>query len=594
MRPNSTLWQITYRPADSIFIAACLLLVSMIAPSISADLLYANITGYRYVEGEPPENTPLQHRALAPREGYWTSFNAMRINDEGRIVKTYSIEDQKPSASTELTVVDGQGRTVLPGLIDAHGHILGLGQTYQRVDLMGTESVQAAQQLVATFAEMQPEQEWILGRGWNQVLWPDKQFPTASDLDEIEAKKPVFLRRIDGHAGWANSAALKKAGITALTRDPSGGQILRDADGVPTGVLVDKAMDMVERNIPPPSMASVVEALGFAQKELAQMGITSAHDAGVNAELAKLYRKMAANDQLSVRVYGMVSGAGPELTEVGAPWPADERDMFLLRSVKLYADGALGSRGAAMIEPYSDQKDSRGLLFSPFDELELQVRRAADLGFQVNVHAIGDAANRQVLDIFARLPLRRHKLRHRIEHAQIIAMDDLVKFQKHEVIASMQPTHATSDMNMAEDRIGSERVKGAYAWRKILDLGVVIAAGSDFPVELSNPFHGLYSAVSRKDHKGNPDGGWYPEENLTRGEALKAFTVDAAFSAHQETKIGNLEQGKWADFIVLEEDFFKLPEADIWKMQVHETWVGGKRVYTAVDEQKAADKKAAK
>ncbi len=565
-------------------LVACL--IASAALPTSADTLYTNIQGYRFIEGAPAENHPLALQTLKPRMGYWAPFAAMLVDDIGKIAQIFdtpSDANKFPFAQEvdAVTVIDGKGRTLLPGFIDAHGHILGLGQTYQRVDLVGTRSVQAAQQRIARFIELQPEQEWILGRGWNQVLWPEKRFPTASDLDEIEADKPVLLRRVDGHAAWANSAALKRAGITELTKDPSGGQILRDGDGMPAGILVDSAMDLVENKIPDPSLTSIEEALDFAQKELREMGITSVHDAGVSAELAELYKKMALNDQLNVRVYGMVSGAGENLTKVAAPWPADTRDMFLLRSVKLYADGALGSRGAAMIEPYSDEKDSRGLLFSPFDELELQVRRAASLGFQVNVHAIGDAANRQVLDIFARLPITRHKLRHRVEHAQIISLDDLEKFQQHEIIASMQPTHATSDMNMAEDRVGSERIKGAYAWRKVLDLGVVLAAGSDFPVELSNPFHGLYSAVARKDHHGNPDGGWFKEEALTRGEALRAFTVDAAFSAHQETKIGNLMPGMWADFVVLDYDYFTLPEEQLWQQRVRETWVGGKKVFSA-------------
>ncbi len=566
------------------------LLMAATASLAGASTLYTNINGYQYVTGEPETDLAEDRLALAPRQGYWAQFRGMLIDDDGRIAKIFKTEPAMDTLDKDIVVIDGNGRTVLPGLIDAHAHILGLGQTYQRVDLVGTPSVQAAQQQVADFVEAQPDQNWILGRGWNQVLWPDKQFPVAADLDEIEADKPVFLRRIDGHAAWANSAALKKAGITSLTKDPTGGQILRDEDGAPTGVLVDSAMDLVENKIPAPSLASVEEALGFAQDELRRMGITSAHDAGVSAELAELYRKMALNDQLTVRVYGMVSGAGEELTKVAQPWPSDERDMFSLRSVKLYSDGALGSRGAAMIEPYTDEQTNRGLLFSPFDELELKIRRAANLGFQVNVHAIGDAANRQVLDIFARLPLVRHKLRHRIEHAQVIALEDLPKLQKHEIIASMQPTHATSDMNMAEDRVGSERIKGAYAWRKVLDLGVIIAAGSDFPVELSNPFHGLYSAVTRKDHDGNPPKGWYPDEAMTRGEALRAFTVDAAFSAHQETRIGNLMPGLWADFIVLDEDYFSIPESRLWQQQVHETWVGGKRVYAASEALGKSDK----
>lgn len=556
---------------------------AVITPLASGAILYTDITGYRFIAESPPDGTPAARQTLEPRAGYWSPFAAMLIDDNGKIAQIYTTPPSTDSLDEGINVIRGNGRVVLPGLIDAHGHILGLGQTRQRVDLVGTRSVQDAQDRIAEFAETQTRLPWILGRGWNQVLWPDKAFPTAADLDEIVADRPVFLRRIDGHAGWANSLALEKAGITELTRDPSGGEILRDEEGQPTGVLVDSAMALVENQIPLPTLSSVIEALALAQEELRRMGITSAHDAGVSAQLAGLYRQLAGDRSLTLRVYAMVSGAGEELTAVEQPWPADERDLFVLRSVKLYADGALGSRGAALLEPYSDKPDSHGLLFSPFDELELKVRRAANLGFQVNVHAIGDAANRQVIDIFARLPITRHKLRHRIEHAQVIPLRDLAKLKEHEIIASMQPTHATSDMNMAEDRVGSERIKGAYAWRKLLDLGVIIAAGSDFPVELSNPFHGLYSAVARKDHAGNPPEGWYANEAMTRGEALRAFTVDAAFSAHQETKIGNLEEGLWADFIVLEDDFFSIPESHIWQQRVIETWLGGNKIFDAAD-----------
>ena len=338
-------------------------------------------------------------------------------------------------------------------------------------------------------------------------------------------------------------------------------------------------MNLVEEVIPQPSEASILQALQFAQDELKAMGITSAHDAGVDAELAGIYRKLALDKQLTVRIYGMVSGAGEHLSAIGSPWPDTKDDMLAMRSVKLYADGALGSRGAALLSPYSDEPGNSGLLFSPFDELQLQIERAVKLGFQVNVHAIGDAANRQVLDIFAALPVTRHDLRHRIEHAQIIELSDLERLAKLNVIASMQPTHATSDMNMAEDRIGSQRVKGAYAWRRLLDTGAIIAAGSDFPVELSNPFHGLYSAVTRKDHNGNPPKGWYADQAMSRGEALRAFTVDAAFAAHQEGVLGNLHPGQWADFIVIDKDFFTVPEDQIHGIKVLQTWLAGQCIY---------------
>jgi hypothetical protein len=310
------------------------------------------------------------------------------------------------------------------------------------------------------------------------------------------------------------------------------------------------------------------------------LGLTGVHDTGISIAEAEVYMSMADDGALKMRIYAMLSGAGPNLDAMGEPLIAYGNDHLDIRAVKIYADGALGSRGAAMLQPYSDDVENFGLPFVTADELFASVDKANRMGFQVGVHAIGDRGNRLVLDAFELAQKNKpSSLRNRVEHAQIIALDDIPRFAELGVIASMQPTHATSDMNMAEDRIGPERIKGAYAWRKLLDSGAIIASGSDFPVELPNPFHGLYAAVTRQDRNNLPAGGWYAGEALSRAEALRSFTLDAAFAAHQEDRLGSLEPGKWADFIILDRDYFAIPADQIDDIQVLETWVGGERVY---------------
>ncbi|MBN2730849.1 MAG: amidohydrolase, partial [Balneolaceae bacterium] len=326
-------------------------------------------------------------------------------------------------------------------------------------------------------------------------------------------------------------------------------------------------------------------ALQKALQKMRQYGLTSVHDAGVGVDTWKLYKSFADNGKLTTRIYGMIAGAGTIFDTLSSEGPVKSYadDMLALRSVKLYADGALGSRGAAMLEPYSDDPGNEGLLFNSQQEMTRQVMKAASEGYQVNVHAIGDAANRQALNAFevVKDSLGEQGLRHRIEHAQVVSLQDIPRFKELNVIASMQPTHATSDMNMAEDRVGSERIKGAYAWQTFLDQGTVVASGSDFPVEHVNPFYGLYSAITRQDHQGNPEGGWYGEQAMSRKEALRSFTIDAAYAAHQEDVLGSLEEGKWADFIIIDRNLFEVPESEIWQTKVLQTWVAGEKVYDA-------------
>lgn len=479
---------------------------------------------------------------------------------------------------------DGQGQTMLPGLIDAHGHVLTLGFREMEVNLTGTRSLDEALERINDFAEANPDSEWILGRGWNQVLWDENEFPTASDLDDVVDDRPVFLIRIDGHGGWANTMAMNLSNISRETPDPQGGRIYRDNRGDATGIFVGAARSYIENIIPEPTDADKQMALELALESMALHGLTSVHDARTDAETWSLYKNFADEGKLKTRIYSMIPGTGDLFDEMSANGPVHSyaNDKLSLRSVKISADGALGSRGAALLDDYSDEPGHSGLLSYDQDELNEMVMKGTSAGFQMNIHAIGDAANRQVLNSFENAKNRLgddYDLRHRVEHAQIVDLDDIPRFVDLNLVASMQPTHATSDMNMAEDRVGEERMRGAYAWQTFLDQGTVIAGGSDFPVEHVNPFYGLYSAVTRKDHEGMPPGGWYSEHAMSRIEALRAFTIDAAYGAHQEDVIGSLEPGKWADFILIDRDFFEVDASEIWQIEVLETWMAGEQVY---------------
>jgi len=506
------------------------------------------------------------------------SFSVLVIAGDGKIAASGGPEllQQYPDALQ----IDGDGRCLLPGLTDAHAHVYQLGFLAVSLDLAGTPSLQDALAQVASYAAQHARDAWILGRGWNQVLWPQQQFPLAADLDAVLADRPVWLRRIDGHAAWANSTTLRLAGIDDSTPDPVGGRILRDSTGKASGVLIDRAMDLVTSHIPAPGKAAIRDAYVAAMAELLPLGMTGVHDTGVSIEEAEVYMSLADDAALPMRVYAMLSGAGGNLDALHEPLLGYGNDHLDIRAVKLYVDGALGSRGAALLAPYADDAENRGLLMLQGSELINAVAKANGMGFQVAIHAIGDRGNRVALDAFAEVQQNQPSpLRNRIEHAQIIALEDIPRFAALGVIASMQPTHATSDMNMAEARIGAERIKGGYAWQQLLRSGAVIAAGSDFPVELPSPFYGLYAAVTRQDRNGQPPGGWYGQDAMSREQALHAFTLASAFAAHQEQRLGSLEPGKWADFILVDRDYFRIPADQIDDIQVLETWIGGSRVY---------------
>lgn len=543
----------------------CAVLLAASAGSAWADtVIVQNVRGYT------PTRTGIE------------AFSGLVI-EQGRVKRLLTAKvDARDTANA--TVIDGAGKTLLPGLTDAHGHVLGLGQLRLEADLRGSATVEEALARTRKHAAANRDARWVIGRGWNQVLWKDRRFPTARELDAVVTDRPVLLDRIDGHAIWVNSAALKLAGITAASKDPAGGQIVRDASGQPTGVLVDAATALVERHVPTRTDAETKRVLSVAMQELASLGMTGVHDAGIDERQYRLYQELGAAGELPIRIYAMLADSKDARRIVqSGPRLSQYEDRLQMRAVKAWADGALGSRGAALLQDYSDQPRHRGLMMYTREQFQELATLAAAKGWQLNVHAIGDAGNRLVLDTLETLLTKeqRQALRPRVEHAQVIALEDIRRFGWLGVIASIQPTHATSDMNMAEDRLGPARVQGAYAWRKLLNAGVRLAGGSDFPVELPNPFHGLYAAVTRQDRDGRPPGGWYAQEKLTREEALRLFTSDAAYAGHMEHATGSLEPGKWADFILVDRDYFQVPDSEIDDIRVLATYVAGRQVSSA-------------
>ena len=541
------------------------LLLALAGPAPSfADTLLHNMLGYTSTDDGVHE------------------FTALVFNEDGRILATG--DDDLLNEYADAKRIDADGKYVLPGLVDAHAHLYSQGFLTISLDLAGTPSLVEAVEQIAAYASNNPRSPWILGRGWNQVLWAVQEFPTASDIDPVVNDRPVWLNRIDGHAGWANSRALAIAGIDDDTADPIGGKIVRDDNGKATGILIDKAMGLMGSHIPGPDKDEIRVTYLRAIESLVALGMTGMHDAGISIVEAEVLISLADDNALDMRVYAMLSDSGANLDAMGKPLKGYGNDRLDIQAVKLYSDGALGSRGAAMIEPYSDDVENRGLPFWTQDELDGFVQKANGMGFQVGIHAIGDLGNRMALDALEKAQGgEQSPLRNRIEHSQIIALEDIPRFAELGVIAAMQPIHATSDMNMAEDRLGPDRILGGYAWRRLLDSGAIIASGSDFPVEKANPFLGLYAAVTRQDAAGLPAGGWYADQALTRAEALHSFTLAAAFAAHQEDRLGSLEAGKWADFIIVDRDYFTIPAAEIDDIQVIQTWVGGQLVFEAAE-----------
>jgi predicted amidohydrolase YtcJ len=519
-----------------------------------ADMLVTNVRGVRATSDRQVER-----------------FTGLLLSDDGRVKRVLRGEQLKLPAGTK--VLNGGGRVLLPGLIDAHGHVVGYGLALGQLDLTGTRSLAEMQQRLADYARANPDLPWITGRGWNQELWSEKRFPTSADLDAVVKERPVWLERVDGHASVGNSAALRAAGVTAETKAPPGGKIER-------GLFVDAATTLVDRHVPAPTPEMRGAALRRAQEALLSRGLTTVADMGTSRAEWDAMNLAYFDGGLKIRIMSYAAGSDA-LQQIRADRTPGWRwgDRLRLAGVKLYADGALGSRGAWLKAPYADAPQTRGLPLLTPAELREQGGVALRQGHQVAVHAIGDAANDMVLAAFATIGCGKGDRRCRVEHAQIVDVADLDRFADGKVIASMQPVHQTSDRTMAEARLGQQRLGGAYAWQTLAKRRTMLAFGSDFPVEDPNPFHGLAAAVSRQGLDDQPQGGWRPWERVSLGQALAGFTRDAAYASFAETKIGGLEPGQWADFILVDRDPASVSPGELARTQVLETWIAGKKVW---------------
>lgn len=516
-------------------------------------------------------------------DGKVESFTGLLIGNDGRIAAVYHRGDKRPGKVDWK--VDGQGRVLLPGLIDSHAHVMELGFAALTLDLSGTKSLAEAQAAIRAYAAEHPDRPWLMGTGWNQENWNLGRFPTAADLDAAVSDRPVWLARVDGHAGWANSAALATAGVTAASKDPAGGRIERDAAGKPAGVLVDAARELVERKLPEPRPVDRDLAFQTAQRILFRKGVTAVADMGTSIEDWQAFRRAGDSGELYIRIMAyalgnenmvLIGGPGP------TPWLYD--DKLRLNGVKYYLDGALGSRGAWLKTPYADAPGQTGLIRTDPTALRNLMSRASMDGFQVAIHAIGDAANEEALSAVEELQeTYKGDRRWRIEHAQVIAPADLPRFAQLEVLASMQPVHQTSDRQMAEARLGPVRLAGSYAWKSLLASGARLAFGSDAPVEAPDPFAGIAAAITREGPDGQPFGGWQPQERIDRASALAAYTTGGAWAGFAESRIGRIAVGLRADFVLVDTDPLLASPAQIRATRVLETWIGGRKVYDAED-----------
>ncbi|MEH6827564.1 amidohydrolase [Parasphingorhabdus sp.] len=538
--------------------AACVLLASGAA---QADSLIDNVNGM-----------------TLDSEGNVIRFTAMLVDDDGRVKQLLDRRDKRPR-DVDFQF-DGKGQTLIPGFFDAHGHVMGMGFGALTLDLSGTKTLAEALARIAQYAADNPSRQWIIGNGWNQELWGLDRFPTAAELDAAVPDRPVFLSRVDGHAAWVNGAAMTAAGVSASSKAPSGGTIEK-VGGKPSGIFVDAAMDLFNDAIPAPKPAERDLALGKAQDILLANGVTSIADMGTTMQDWQSFRRAGDKGQLKIRIISYAGGIDDMIAIAGpspSPWLYD--DHLKLAGVKLYIDGALGSRGALLKQPYADKPGESGLAMLTSAQLKNKMSRAAMDGFQTAVHAIGDKANDEILSAIEELEITyKGDRRWRVEHAQIIDPADISRFAATGTIASMQPVHQTSDRLMAEARLGPARLNGAYAWKSLLDSGAVLAFGTDVPVESSNPFPGLAAAMTREDAAGQPFGGWMPAERLSREQAWQAYTVGAAYAAFAEDRLGSLEPGKRADFLIIDQDILLATPAQIREMQVMQTWIGGKPAY---------------
>lgn len=491
------------------------------------------------------------------------------VGDHSELIEKYNA----------VTTIDLEGKTIVPGLIDAHAHLYNLGVTLQQVNLVGTQSKEEVLERVTAF-QKEKNSSYILGRGWDQNDWEVKEYPTKEELDSLFPDVPVALTRIDGHAFWANSKALELSGITSETQI-EGGEVVMGADGNPSGILIDSPMELVRNTFPPVDKSYNMAALIDAEKICFELGLTTINDAGLSREVIELIDELQQDGTLKMRVYAMVSNE-PQNLDHFLEKGIIKNDRLNVRSVKAYADGALGSRGATLKEPYSDKEGHFGAMITPMDELESLAQRIANAGFQMNTHAIGDSANVSVLRAYQGALKGQDDARWKVEHAQVVSVEDFDYFSKN-IIPSVQPTHATSDMYWAEDRVGSERIKGAYAYKTLLEKAGIVALGTDFPVEKVNPMHTFYAAVARKDLNNYPEEGFRMEESLSREETLKGMTIWAAYSNFEEGEKGSLEPGKFADFVILDTNIMTCPEVKIPNTKVLGTYVGGTPVFEATN-----------
>ena len=511
-------------------------------------------------------------------DGKIIRFAAMVVDDEGKVKQLLDRKDKRPR-DVDFQF-DGKGQTLIPGFFDAHGHVMGMGFGALTLDLSDTRSLEEALAKIARYAADNPNRQWIIGNGWNQEVWGLGRFPTAAELDATVSDRPVFLSRVDGHAAWVNGAAMKAAGISASSKSPSGGTIEK-AGGNPTGIFVDTAMDLFGNAIPAPRPVENDLALGKAQDILLANGVTSIADMGTTMQDWQSFRRAGDAGQLKIRIVSYAAGID-NMIAIGGPGPSPwlYDDHLKLAGVKLYMDGALGSRGALLKAPYADRPKESGLAMLTSAQLKNKMSRAAMDGFQIAVHAIGDKGNDEVLSAIEEMQATyKGDRRWRIEHAQIVDPSDISRFAASGTIASMQPVHQTSDRLMAEARLGPDRLHGAYAWKSLLDSGARLAFGTDVPVESSDPFAGLGAAMTREDATGQPFGGWMPEERLSREQAWQAYTNGAAYAAFAEDRLGSLEVGKRADFLIIDQDILLATPAQVRNMRVLQTWIAGKPAF---------------